>query len=314
MKQKLNNYLMIAAAALLGGCAQEENPQPGGTDGNGHALLVEEVRMESGTGGATRATTALTAGTIGVFRAKDTGASSAYPQECNNYQYTYSSGWKPRSAGNTVYLTGKDIEVCAYFYYRPNVVKTAVPLTSGRYTTGQDTGADDVDDFCYAKNRTVNASSGGRSTTFIMSHAMAWMEFVLYGEAGTTSLTVTNVTITHESLVSSTTLNITNGVYATGSVSGSLSYDPLLTISNATETTSALLIPFNLGGIGLQVTFTTDVNTSSVTIPAAFFGGKLEAGKRYRVKIALNGMEVTGVEVEDWTAMDINNGGNPFPI
>lgn len=313
MKQKLNNYLMIAAAALLGGCVQEENPQPGGTDGNGHELLVEEVRTESGTGGTTRATTALTSGSIGVFRAKDTGASPAYPAECNNYQYTCNSGWKPANAANTVYLTGKDIDVCAYYPYHSDaayVDKTAIPLTSGRYI-----GTNDINDICYAKNRTVNASGGGRSTTFTMTHAMALMEFVLYGEAGAASLTVANVTITHASLVGSTTLNITNGTYAAGSVSGSLAYDLSLPVSGTTATTSALLVPFNLNSTELKAAFTvTGVNTSSVTIPAAFFGGKLEAGKRYRVKIALNGMEVTGVEVEDWTAMDINNGGNPFPI
>lgn len=316
MKRKRYNYLLIATTVLLAACGQQENLQPDETDSGSHcALLVKEVRTETEAGViGTRASAPLTSGSIGVFRAADAGASAAYPVACNNYKYTYNGGWQPDDAANTVYLTGKDIGVCAYYPYRADAAyadKLALPLTSGQYT-----GSGDVNDICYDTERMVNATSTGRSTTFTMKHAMALLEFVLYGDAGTSSLTVSNVTIEHTKLINTATLNITNGAYTTVTTTGTLSYNPSLTISGSTVTTSALLVPFDLGVLGLKVSFTaTNINTSSVSIPVTLFGNrKLEAGKHYRIKIALNGMELGGVEIRDWRAIEVDNGGSPYPI
>ena len=309
----MNKYLLITltASVMLASCEREEGSVPN----EPASLLVKEVWAGSETGSATRAaaTSELTSGSIGVFRAKDAGASAVYPTECNNYEYTYDSGWKPADAANTIYLTGKDIGVCAYYPYRADAAyadKFALPLTSGQYT-----GSGDVNDICYDTERMVNASSTGRSTTFTMKHAMALLEFVFYKEAGTILLEVSKVTIEHAALIDTGTLNITNGAYTTGSIAGSLSYDLLLNVSGTTASTFALLFPFNLGGNGLKASFTvTNGNTSSVMIPATSFGGKFDAGKHYRVKIALNGMELGGVEIRDWRAIEVDNGGSPYPI
>lgn len=315
---------MIAMAVLLAACVQEENFQPDETGSSEHTLLVEEVRTGSETGSATRAATSttLTSGSIGVFRAKDTGASPVYPTECNNYKYTYNSGWKPADAANTIYLTGKDIDVCAYYPYNSDAAyadKTALPLTTSWYSA-----SDPSKDICYATQQTVNATATKRSVSFTMKHAMALLELVFYFDAGAGKLGISKITVSNPALVGSATLDITTGTQAGNTATGSLTTPSGYNLSTtATTTVSALLVPFNMGGNDLKLEIvcyfvipgnSSTTHTSSVTIPATLFGGKLEAGKRYRVKIAANGMVVTEVRELVWTANDIGSSGNPYPI
>lgn len=320
----MNKYLLITltASVMLASCEREE----GGVPNEPANLLVKEVRTGSETGSATRAAAIipLTSGSIGVFRTKDTGASPVYPTECNNYKYTYNSGWKPADAANTIYLTGKDIDVCAYYPYNSDAVyadKTALPLTSAWYRS-DDTPSKDL---CYAINRTVNATAAKRSVSFTMKHAMALLELVFYFDAGSGVLNIAKITISNPALVGSAKLDITTGTQKGDVISGSLttSESKYLPSENATTTVSALLVPFDMGGNGLKLEIarlfvipgsSSTTHTSSVTIPAALFGGKLEAGKRYRVKIAANGMVVTEVRELVWTANDIGTSGNPYPI
>lgn len=315
----MNKYLLITltASVVLASCEGEEgrvSPEPA-------SLLVKEVRAGSETGSATRAatTTALTFGSIGVFRDKDTGTSSAYPVECNNYQYTYSGGWKPANAANTIYLTGKDIKVCAYYPYNSDVAfndKTALPLTTSWYELSKD--------ICYTINQTVNATAARRSVSFTMKHAMALLELMFYFDAGSGVLNISEIKVSHPSLVGSAKFDITTGTQKENTITGSLSTSGSYRLSaSATTTVSALLVPFDMGSNGLELGITrlfvisgsgSTTHPSSVTIPATLFGGKLEAGKRYRVKIAANGMVVTEVRELVWTANDIGSSGNPYPI
>lgn len=323
MKPSMNKYLLITltASVMLTSCDCEEGSVPN----EPASLLVKEVRAGSETGSATRAaaTPELTSGSIGVFRAKDTGASPVYPTECNNYEYAYNSGWKPANASKTIYLTGKDINVCAYYPYNSDAAyadKTALPLTTAWYKS-DDTPSKDL---CYATDQTVNATAAKRSVSFTMKHAMALLELVFYFDAGAGKLGISKIMVSHPSLVGSATLDITTGTQAGNTTTGSLSTpDSYILSATATTTVSALLVPFNMGGSGLKLEITrffvipgnsTTTHTSSVTIPATLFGGKLEAGKRYRVKIAANGMVVTEVRELEWTANDIGSSGSPYPI
>lgn len=321
----MNKYLLITltASVMLASCDCEE----GGVPNEPASLLVKEVRAGSETGSATRAatTTTLTSGSIGVFRAKDTGASPVYPTECNNYEYAYNSGWKPANASKTIYLTGKDINVCAYYPYNSDaayVDKTALPLTSAWYKSS-DTPSKDL---CYATDQTVNATAAKRSVSFTMKHAMALLELVFYFDAGSGVLNIDEIKVSNPALVGSAKFDITTGTQKEDIISGSLmSESKYLPSEDATTTVSALLVPFDMGGSGLKLDiarifvipgsgYVPPPSTSSVTIPATLFGGKLEAGKRYRVKIAANGMVVTEVRALEWTANDIGSSGNPYPI
>lgn len=319
----MNKYLLITltASVMLASCEREE----GGVPNEPASLLVKEVRAGSETGSATRAatTTTLTSGSIGVFRAKDTGASPVYPTECNNCEYAYSSGWKPANAAKTIYLTGKDINVCAYYPYNSDAAyadKTALPLTSAWYKS-DDTPSKDL---CYATDQTVNATAAKRSVSFTMKHAMALLELVFYFDAGSGVLNIDEIKVSNPALVGSAKFDITTGTQKEDVISGSLmSESKYLPSEDATTTVSALLVPFDMGGSGLKLEIarffvipgnSTTTHTSSVTIPATLFGGKLEAGKRYRVKIAANGMVVTEVRALEWTANDIGSSGSPYPI
>ena len=224
MKQGINKYLIMAATAgLLASCAGEDSLRQ---DDPGR-LLVKEVLADDAAGNAIRAVSALTAGTIGIFRAGDTGATPTYPTECNNYPYAYATdGWKPVNVAQTIYLTGKDIGVCAYYPYQDDPAyadKTALPLTSGRYE-----GTDAVNDICYAGNQIVNATTAKRSVSFTMSHAMALLELVFYREAGATTVAVNGVSL--GPVCSSATLNITTGVYTPVRMVN-LSYNPSVTMN-----------------------------------------------------------------------------------
>lgn len=319
----MNKYLLITltASVMLASCDCEE----GGVPNEPASLLVKEVRAGSETGSATRAatTTTLTSGSIGVFRAKDTGASPVYPTECNNYEYAYNSGWKPADATKTIYLTGKDINVCAYYPYNSDAAyadKTALPLTSTWYKS-DDTPSKDL---CYATDQSVNATAAKRSVSFTMKHAMALLELVFYFDAGSGVLNINEIKVSNPALVGLAKFDIATGTQKENVISGSLtSESKYLPSEDATTTVSALLVPFDMGGSGLKLEIarffvipgnSTTTHTSSVTIPATLFGGKLEAGKRYRVKIAANGMVVTEVRALEWTANDIGSSGNPYPI
>lgn len=322
MEPSMNKYLLITltASVMLTSCDCEE----GGVPNEPASLLVKEVLAGSETGSATRtaATSELTSGSIGVFRAKDTGASPVYPTECNNYKYAYNSGWKPADAANTIYLTGKDVEVCAYYPYNSDAAfndKTALPLTSAWYKSDAPSK-----DLCYATDQTVNATAAKRSVSFTMKHAMALLELVFYFDAGSGVLNIDEIKVSNPALVGSAKFDITTGTQKEDVISGSLTTSDLPS-EDATTTVSALLVPFDMGGSGLKLEiarifvipgsgYVPPPSTSSVTIPATLFGGKLEAGKRYRVKIAANGMVVTEVRALEWTANDIGSSGNPYPI
>lgn len=303
-------------AVMASGCSVDDVPQhaPGGPQNALHvASAAFRSEDETQTKNATRAPigyTALTAGSMGIFRSQGDGYTSALANK--RYAYGAANGWQPFTAADTVFLNAGDAEVCAYYPYNAAYTgKTAIPLVPGKYTGTS--AVHDAHDLCYAVNRTMN--SYYRVTKFAMERAMALVDFVIRKDAGFTSnLAITAITLKNAALPASSTLDITSGTYGTP-VKDSVTYNPGadasgLTVSTTAITSSVLLVPFTPDASGLTVTFTINGTQKKVNLPLSSVAS-LEAGKRYSIAITITpvSMLVTGVDRLPWDEVGVGGDG-----
>lgn len=337
MKHKKNIYtlftavVLLATSLLLASCSQDELPGTGCTGGVPHgisalhiasaSLQAPEVQPDTrsaanrSTAGTTRnaattraaASASLTTGSIGIFRSQGT----SYTETQDNKQYTYDAtngNWQPSTAADTVYLMANDVDVCAYYPYNSTYTdKTALPLASAKYAgTVDDLTKHDPADICFATNRTMNGANV--TTAFEMQHAMAMVQlsFVrLNYESDACNLT--SISIKNAGLISTATLDITDGTYTTVK-KAAVKWTPgtaagiQVPASGVSDITTALLVPCALDAAGSTTfTFTVDGLPMSVKVPAAKLPA-FEAGKIHKLKFTIHAASVSlsNVSVIDW--------------
>ena len=328
LKQNLHTTYaaLLATALLLASCSQDELPGTGDTHApHGISALhiasasLQVPEAQPGTRSAatrnattTRATASasLTAGSIGIFRSQGTG----YTETQDNKQYTYDATngkWQPAAAANTVYLMANDVDVCAYYPYNSAYTdKTKLPLASAKYAgTVDDLTKHDPADLCYATNRTMNGANV--TTIFEMQHAMAMVQlsFVRLNYASD-ACNLTSISIKNAELISTATLDITNGTYTTVK-NDAVEWTPgtadpatgiQVPASGVSDITTALLVPCTLDAAGSTTfTFTVDGLPMSVKVPAAKLPA-FKAGKIHKLKFTIHAASVslTTVSVIDW--------------
>lgn len=301
----------VGATLLLASCTQDELPGTGAAVGTAPLRVVSATLQAPGTQTVTRATASdlLTTGSIGVFRSKGTG----YAETQDNKQYAYSAakGWQPSVVADTVYLMANDADVCAYFPYKSTYTdKTAVPLASGKYTgTADDFTKHDPADICYATNRPLNGASS--STDFEMRHAMAMVQLSFERlNYASTLCNLTEVSIKNKELVSTATLDISTGTYATVK-KDAVKWTPgtatpatglQVPATGVSEITAVLMVPCTLDAADpTTFGFTVDGLAMSVKVPASRLPA-FEAGKIHRLKFVIHAASITlgDVSIIDW--------------
>lgn len=307
--------ILSVAALLLGGCTQNDLPGTDGADGSAYGLADLRITSallktpEAQPVSRAVATDVLTTGSIGLFRSKGTG----YAETQDNKKYTYDAtkGWQPAAAADTVYLMANDADVCAYYPYNAAYTdKTAIPLASGKYTgTADDLTKHDPADLCYAAHRAMNGATA--STELVMQHAMALVQLTFERDNyASTACNLTSVSIKNKELISTSTVNITDGTYGTTPAKAALKWTPgegasatgIQVPQTGSVSTSALLVPCTLDAAGSTTfSFTVDGQTMSAKVPAARLAA-LEAGKIHKLKFLVHAASITLSEVSivDW--------------
>lgn len=321
MKQEI--MYLVLLSALLASCSGEERPADRFVDEG--SLHVASATLNAGphtdAGTTTRLTgddvaIPVTQGSLGIFRS---GAGYAGSQD--NKKYTYAgtgNGWQPATSGDAILLNANAADVCAYYPHNGGAgysVKTALPLVSGKYTGGA--GTHDPADLCYDINRKV--SSTRATTSFIMRHALAMLELKLSKEPGYPGdCRVTSVSLRNPELVTSSTINITNGTYSSTPVKGTLAYGigsetGGILLGSGAVTTAALLVPFTPTATGLTVSLTVNGMPVESNIPTSTITD-VQAGHRYTVKVTLKSgsMQVTGVDMMPWTEINVGGDGHTW--
>lgn len=324
--------IFAATALLLASCSQDELPGTGGINGAPHGISalhiasasLQAAEAQPGTRNAatrsaatTRATASasLTSGSIGIFRSQGTG----YTETQDNKQYTYDAAttkWQPSTIADTVYLMANDADVCAYYPYNSAYTdKTKLPLASAKYAgTVDDLTKHDPADLCYATNRTMNGANV--TTAFEMQHAMAMVQLSFKRlNYDSDACNLTSISIKNKELISTATLDITNGTYTTvkkaavkwtpgtaDAATGNPATGIQVPASGVSEITTALLVPCTLDATGSTTfTFTVDGLPMSVKVPAAKLPA-FEAGKIHKLKFTIHAASVSlsDVSVIDW--------------
>ena len=296
-KRSFKISLGALAVLLLSGCSQDETA--GTVTTVAAPLQITSARLQqSQTRTRADASKVLTTGSIGVFRSKAAG----YEASQDNKQYTYSSGvWQP-ATGQAVYLSALDATVYAYYPYNNAYTNSAaIPLTSGEYTgTADDLTRHDPADICYAAGVTLNGSDP--TAELELSHAMSMVELVFRRSNYASSLcNLTSVTISNTELISSATLDITDGTISSP-VKNDVTWAPGIQVpATGNITTAALLVPCTLDAEGIRFHLTVDGKQMTAGIPAAKLPA-LEKGKIHRLTFAIHAASVETEEVSiiDW--------------
>ncbi|MDP4184873.1 MAG: fimbrillin family protein [Bacteroidota bacterium] len=324
----MRKFLLIATlGALMASCAQEEIPHE---TINGTPLAVSSVSLANiVTKGAklkdavVSSTTFTTSSKMGVYLMKSTG----YATPINNVEYDYVSSTSPWSPAATlgdptknIYLNNKPATVCAYYPLGASGITTLtepkkVTLTPKAYTTGED--------LCYAINQT-GPKNTATSVSFPMNHAYAAITFTVTKDAtysgGTAN--IANIKISNSTIITSNTLDITSGDYATtGFSTGEVSFNPGISLisDNSSISSSVLMVPTatttatatknqtitTLTG-DILLTFNVDGTDLTATLPAGSIAS-LIAGQNYKISVTLKGniLVVTGVTIASWTDVTI---------
>lgn len=317
MKQKSIYFIILSA--MLACCTQDETAD--NIHSTEESLHVSSAILEGGSHTemnepATRLTNrdvpiVITQGSLGIFRSLSPG----YTGSQDNKKYIYdAAGWQPGKPGDAIFLNVSPAYVCAYYPYNSTYSnKEAIPLTSGEYT---DSNTHDPNDLCYKAN--LQKSASDRNVTFNMEHAMAMLEFKLSKENGYIGdCRISSVTLQNPNLITSSTINISDGSYTTltkGGVTYSIGKDTEgILIESKTFTTSALLVPFHPAAPGLSVSFTVNNAPMEIKIPIEKLTNVV-AGRRYTVNVTLqnNQMQVTGVDMMPWIDHIVGGDGNIY--
>ena len=299
IKKTLLPVLITGMSWLLCGCTAGEAPgiEPVKPPVTGTVpLTIESAMVDAQV--ATRTTTTLTSGSIGIF------LSGEGYTAISNRRYDYAaSAWSPNGgAGNAIFLGGTTASVCAYYPWQEALGNsTAIPLTSQSL-------ANNNQDFCFAPNRNMDGSSAGRSTNFIMKHAYAKLTFKFQRSNYPGACRVQKVEL--KNLLPSATLNIGTGAYSTaaGVANSSVSLAKDVTVpatGTVTWGSDILLVPCTPAGTGMTVVITVNGEMMSTTIPVADYRPVQGVYKTILITVKGTGINITKVEAEDWTNKEL---------
>lgn len=267
---------------------------------------------------------------IGVFLtddvAKNAGNSRKYSDR-NNCKYTKLSGkWTPIDDENTVSLA-EDVYANLWAIYPYHADKengldytdrTAIPLKSKLYSAEKDlcygpgTGATDETSF----TQPAKSKSPVDISFLNMEHAYSWVVFQVNRHKYTKDAKLSKIKVSN--VLTYTTLDITNGTYATSEAT------PEPGIAEKVDETipeqesdyvevGFLIAPCTLGSIGtilgvadcgMKVDLTVDGDVYTLGIPLTKLS-QLEAGKKYLIEITVQGAHgivigANGVSIVDW--------------
>lgn len=275
-----SGFLLIS---LLGGCTSD-----GGWGGSSGCapLSISSVRTS---GVNTRSTTALNAGTLGIFRLKDT---SSGIDTLLNVPYTGSAGgWT--ATGREV-LMSATTQVCAYYPYNSsNLDYTQLPLTSWMGLPANTSSHE----LLYSSPTTAGSVSNGKSVTSLtLNRAYALLRFTLSGSSSSTGAGIVNsFSVYNRNLPQSSTINIASGITAAGTpaVDNRLYAESLGSPKLSDSPVIELLLPsctlYDAGNTTLDVTITVDDVQRLVKLDLAAnkINGALAAGTVYPINIQL---------------------------
>lgn len=285
-------FLFAAVAALLTSCGNETLSI---TDYGKRVPLT--VTASSVSAMKTKAATLISEGNIGIFLLENAG--SGYVGSLS--QYSYGSAWAANTATDIIFLNNNNADLCAYFPYDSTILDaTAIPLTSAKFTAAKDISFN---------TKLSTANNTDESVDFTMNHAYSQIKLditkdVTYNGTGA----VGNISISNAGIISTSTLNIWDGVYGTG-ISATVSYDAAISAiaSTATVSTNVLMVPVATAMTGnIVLTFTVDGVVMTATMAATNMP-VLAAGSVYQIAVTLKGtlLVVTSVSVTDWTVAPV---------
>lgn len=291
-------------SALMTGCLNDTYPiTADGIDSNAAcvALSVASISV-GGNQSSTRSTSLADGDAIGISRIAD----GIYTAQ-NNFKYVNTVNvWGAANSIDEIVLTGNNnATLCAYSPYSSSTDISAIPLTSGVYSTASD--------FCYGYKPGVNSTNMGTGVSFSLNHAYA--KLTLHFTKGVTFSGVGNVKkITVAGGASSATLNLSA---ASASTSNAVTGTPV-TVGNGTTTlfntvistaydVEMLMVPA-LVSSGLTFTVNVDGTDKTATLPASLLS-ELVADTNYTIPLEIrqkNGLDLGGatgtnyVSVTDW--------------
>lgn len=314
MKQILYTFLL---ACLATACSDEHEPGSVQSSGSGDALVPLEIASATVEGEASTVTragavTTLASGSIGVFlTGKDDPTTYMVTDNCE-YTYNGTTGkWAASNSDATIYLSGEDANVCAYYPYKNAVThndETAIPLTTQEYAAEED--------LSFAVNNVVNGTSTQRAVTFAMTHAYSQIQLKITRENYPTTCAISAITLENSNLATKATIDITDGTVS-GTTTGnySLTFATSKTLGTSETYTRSLLmvpvasLPSDTEGKSLKISLTVDGQIMSTGIPAADLPALIR-GEKYVIALKIKGKEIsaTGVTAASWTDSPVNSG------
>lgn len=319
----MKNMKQIIYMALLGGvalsCTQSElgtvSPDSGLPT---VALEISSASLPDGALAVTRATSqVLTSGSIGLFLQGKEAATSY--TAINNSKYTYddiTSTWKPDADDQTIYLGGEATQICAYYPHQASGYndKTRLPLTLQEYDADKE--------LFFAPNQEKNATPTGRKLTLSLTHAYSQIELNITRENYPTQCTISGITLKNGNLLTSGTINITDGT-VTGTVADyALTKLPYTLAADGTYIRNLLVPPSTLTadaadtGKGLAIVLTVDSKPMTVKIPLSELS-MLEKGKKHVISLKIKGTAIEiAVTTTGWDEKTLNGGTayEPVPV
>lgn len=300
----------IYALCLLCSCNSGEEPAMP-QEGDTHRVpLVVNGAMEGEAEPVTRAATAITSGSIGVFLAD--AASGNYEPRANAC-YTYSTTESKWASDDALFFSEADAKVCAYYPYDADQTDSrAIKLTTQKY--------DAAKDLSFAVDQTMNATNN--SVTFNMNHAYALMEINLKRDNIKDDIDIAKIDLVAAGLNVSNTVNITDGTYATpvACTDGKFTYqeDDAISLPKNSNTVQCkvLLVPTGTLSGGTKFSFTLDdAESTTMSITIASLTG-YEKKKKYIVNLTVNGTEVVtqSVTVKPWTEVSVGTADAPVDV
>lgn len=310
----------VLCLLLFAGCSGDEGI-PVERQDNRVPLSIVSASVENTGESLTRAVTPelLTSGSIGIFL-EGASAATSYTKK-DNIQYNYSaSGWVPNQEAETLYLSGEDAHVCAYYK------TTKINLTTKETAALTSQIFDAEKDLLYAKNKTVNGTSAGKVVEFVLGHAYSQIEFVLSRDNYPNTCKVTQIAVKNANIIGSTTLNLATGVYAAGTANANFSYntnsaapaDGITVPATGTVNSNLLMIPCTLAadaaGTGLTLVLTIDGKTMTAKVPLAKLSA-LKAGIKHQLSVVIKGTAISvGVKTTPWDPVSVDGNYNPEPL
>ncbi len=333
------SYLLLAGVALMSAftaCSNEEDI-PQAAQANGSELVIKNVGVaEVGTKAGIRGNAFADGAQLAIFlNSGDLGSSynaSGDFKETTNILFEKSAGaWQ--WTGGTIMLSNTVGTVRAYYPYADgNKTQdgTAIPVTVAAEQTSISTGTTDVSDqkdYMYAEAVSNISNASGKSTigTLTMKHALAMVTFEIANSSTTpykgagkiSSIKLYNNAPESKAVIQTGdgTMNINDGSISIGSpvtagvttniAEGSQNFLNKTNEANPELVPHILIKPYTEdGGFAqgdVKVSFVIDGATYILGLPAIASG--YEAGKNYVYSFTLAGtqLEITSVEITDWT-------------